>query len=296
VDPDRVTPDSAPFEAARSVRVDDIEIVSILDGAEDLSDPIAENYPSVPVEAWPDVRSTHPEVVSAAGAWRLYVRCTLIRLPERTILVDTGVGHLVAPAWFGATAKLADGLGAAGVQPEDVDIVVITHVHDDHIGGTVTGAGAPAFPNARFVLQRADLEWERSFAEVDEEDRVIFDTLLGPLEDAGMIDVVDGDADLAPNVALRHAPGHTPGHQMVAVAGRDGGLLVSGDVFNHPMQIAHPEWFGRSDDDPEMANAARRSLVEELAGSKATIVAPSHFAQAFGRIERSGDGSRWIPI
>lgn len=221
-------------------RVDDIEVVSILDGAEDLTDPIEENYPSVPAEAWPDVRSTHPEVVLAAGTWRLYVRCTLIRLPGRTILVDTGVGHLVAPAWFGATGKLADGLGAAGVQREGVDTVVITHVHDDHIGGTVTGAGAPAFPNARFVLQRADLEWQRSFAQVDEEDRVIYDTLLRPLEDAGMIHVVDGDAELGPNVRLRHAPGHTPGHQMVAVAGRESGLLVSGDLFNHPMQVAHP--------------------------------------------------------
>lgn len=291
-----MTPTSPLFEAARSVHVDDIEIVSILDGAEDLTDPIEENYPSVPAEAWPDVRSTHPEVVSATGTWRLHVRCTLIRLPGRTILVDTGVGHLVAPAWFGASGKLAGGLGAAGVQPEEIDTVVITHVHDDHIGGTVTGAGAPAFPNARFVLQRADLEWQRSFADVDEDDRVIYATLLGPLEDAGMIDVVDGDTELAPNVHLRLAPGHTPGHQMVAVSGRDSGLLVSGDLFNHPMQIAHPEWFGRSDDDPEMANAARRALVQELAGIATTMVAPSHFAQAFGRIERGGGGSRWISI
>ena len=277
-----------------SVFVDDVEVVSLLDGVEDLNDLIVESYPTVPEDAWPKVNRTWPELVSAAGTWRLHVRCLLIRSPQRLVLVDTGVGHLLSPAWFGATGRVVERLAAVGVSPGDVETVVITHAHDDHYGGTITEAGEPAFPNARFVVQGADLRWQQRYAEIEEEDRVLYDTLLKPLVDSGAMQPVEGETEVARNVLVRLAPGHTPGHQVVVVRGAHMDVMVSGDVFNHPMQIGHPEWHGSSDDDPETAAATRRSVLAWVA-ERRTVLAPAHFPTAFGEIEAAADGAEWRP-
>jgi glyoxylase-like metal-dependent hydrolase (beta-lactamase superfamily II) len=282
--------------AMEPVQLGEVELTPILDGAQDLRGPIAESYPSVPPEAWPSIHAAHPKLVSVAGTWRLHVRCTLIRLHGRTILVDTGVGAILSPAWFGATGRLLHELGSMGVTRADVDTVILTHVHDDHIGGTVTHRRELAFPNARHVIQRADLEWQRQWAEQDDEDRVIFDSLLGPLEDAGALEVIDGDRALADGVTVRPAPGHTPGHQIVEVRGGNGRVLVSGDTFNHPLQIASPERFGSSDADPDTAAETRRRLLADLAADDA-LIAPSHFEAPFGRVAKGQDGwPVWVPV
>jgi glyoxylase-like metal-dependent hydrolase (beta-lactamase superfamily II) len=201
----------------------------------------------------------------------------------------------VAPEWFGATSQLAAELAAVGIRPSDIDLVVITHVHDDHMGGTVTAARELAFPNARHLVHRADLEWQRGWAERDDEERLIYDTLLLPLEEAGLLVAVDGDSEIAEGIRLRHAPGHTPGHQMVQVGGAGGRALISGDAFNHPLQISEPGWHGSSDDDPGLASSTRRALLDEIAGGH-VLLAPSHFAEAFGRVEPDNDGRpHWVP-
>lgn len=277
-----------------SLFVDDVEVVSLLDGVEDLDGPSGESFPAVPPEAWPGIREAWPELMSARGTWRLHVRCVLIRSPQRLVLVDTGVGHLLSPAWFGSTGRVVERLASVGVAPQDVQMVVITHAHDDHYGGTMTEAHEPTFPNASYVMQGADLEWQRHYAETEEEDRVLWDTLLKPLVDAGAMQPVDGEAEVAPNVLLRPAPGHTPGHQVVVVRGQHMDLLASADTFNHPMQIGHPEWNGGSDDDPETATATRRSILASLAGRR-TVLAPAHFGTGFGEIEQGPDGALWRP-
>jgi glyoxylase-like metal-dependent hydrolase (beta-lactamase superfamily II) len=176
-----------------------------------------------------------------------------------------------------------------------VDTVVLTHIHDDHLGGTTFG-GDPAFPNARYLLQAADLEALRSSAGSDEEDRAIYEASVRPLEAGGVLDIVRGDAELAPGVRIRHAPGHTPGHQIVDVAAEGSRVVISADAFNLPVQMTEPDWFSATDQDPTVANATRRSLLDELAGSP-TLVAPSHFAEPFGRVNTRPDGrTGWEPL
>jgi glyoxylase-like metal-dependent hydrolase (beta-lactamase superfamily II) len=272
-----------------AIRIGDVELTPLLDGAQDLGGPIEESFPSVPKDAWPGINAEHPRVLSPAGTWRLHVRCNLVRLPGRTILVDTGVGFVFSPSWFGASGRLLEELSAIGVDSDEIDTVVVTHVHDDHIGGTVTAERRIAFPNARFVIQRADLEWVREWAEREEEDRVLFDALLRPLEEAGALDLVDGDRTLGAGVRLRYLPGHTPGHQIVDIEADGRRVVISGDTFNHPAQIGSPDWFAGSDDDPERANASRRTLLADVTDTDA-ILAPSHFAAPFGRIETGTDG------
>ena len=144
-----------------TVWIGGIEVVSLLDGVEDLDDHDIldpSHGPSDPV--WEPFRSLYPAVFAADGGWRAHVRATLLRAHGRTVLVDTGVGGPSSPAmsWYPAAGRLMRALAESGTAPAEVEVVVLTHVHDDHIGGTVTAEGAPAFPNARYValaLRRA---------------------------------------------------------------------------------------------------------------------------------------------
>lgn len=279
------------------IRVGPIELVSLLDGDETLGDPLEGSFPGVPAEAWASIKRDQPQLVGTTGAWRLRVRCTLLRAGGRTILVDTGVGPASAPAaaWFPTPGRLTAELAAAGVRPDEVDTVVLSHVHDDHTSGATAGSD-PAFPNARHLLQAADLATLRADARAEEEDRVIYESSIRPLEVAGLLDTVEGDAEIAAGIRVRHAPGHTPGHQIVEVAAEGERLVISADAFNLPAQMSEPDWYSGTDRDPALANATRRSLLDELGGTDA-IVAPSHFAEPFGRVATRADGgTAWEPL
>ena len=275
----------------KQLTIGHLKITALPDGDRDL-DHITEAFPDVPPEALLGYRDRYPGVHGVADAWRLRVHTWLIHHADGLILFDTGVGPPTAPAfgWFGEGGRLMAALGEAGASPHDVGTVVISHVHDDHIGGTVTSDGEPAFPSARYVIQRADWEWQRNSATEDEEDRVIWEMLLEPLERAGVVDLLDGDHDLGEGLQLHHAPGHTPGHQVVRIASGGRRALLSADAFNHPAQLAHPEWPSGSDAEPARAGVTRRGLLAELDAHPDTVVGPSHFAEPFGLVKAGEDG------
>ena len=127
----------------------------------------------------------------------------MLRAHGRTILVDTGVGGPTSPAmsWYPAPGRLMGALAESGTSPADIDTVVVTHVHDDHIGGTVTDEGAPAFPNARYVINRIDLDRQEHLAQQTEEDRAIWDILLAPLRSRGVLQAIDDAYEVAPGSA-----------------------------------------------------------------------------------------------
>lgn len=292
-----------PFDRAD---IGHIEVLALLDGDRELG-PIAEEmFPDAPAEALMAYRDRYPGVYGANGGWQLRIRAWLIRHPGGVILVDTGIGQAGAPgvAWFGAAGDLHDALRETGTPPESIDTVVISHVHDDHIGGLVVfepGADGeavpiPAFPNSRHILQRADRDWQHQTATENEEDADILRTLLAPLEEAGVVDLIDGDLELADGISLHHAPGHTPGHQIVRLASKGRRGLVSVDAFNHPAQFAHPDWPSGPDAIPAQAAATRRAVIAELLSHPGTVVAPTHFAESFGQMKSGPDGlASWVP-
>jgi glyoxylase-like metal-dependent hydrolase (beta-lactamase superfamily II) len=272
------------------------EIVSILDSIGDLDDPggMLDEFLSPSIEAWEPYRARYPELFAANGGWRLRVRTLLVRDPSHVVLVDTGVGPLSAPAasWFKTSGALLREISAAGTDPADVTDVVITHVHDDHIGGTCTEDRKPAFENARYLIHRADAEWYRESARTDPGDQATWDLLLGPIESSGQLVEIDDAFELAPGIRTRHLPGHTPGHQGVELENGTVPLLITADTFNHPAQLDHPDWASTSDNDPEAATALRRVVLEELLEND-RLIAPLHFAEPFGRAARDGDRVVW---
>jgi len=286
------------------IDVGNLELFALLDADADIDEPIAEAFPGWPEGELLAHGDRHPGVYGANGTWHLKVRAWLVSHPGGAILVDTGIGTKGAPGpeWFGSAGLLREALAEAGTSPESIRTVVISHMHDDHIGGTVVftgtgGAPTPAFPNARHVVQRADLEWQRAMANDSEDAAAAWDTLLAPLESAGLIDAIEGDTGLVEGIALHHLPGHTPGHQVVRLSSGSDRALICADALMHPAQVVHPEWPTAQDEDGAAAEASRTAMLAELIAHPGTVVAPTHFGEAFGEVLSGADGlPTWAPL
>jgi glyoxylase-like metal-dependent hydrolase (beta-lactamase superfamily II) len=275
--------------------VGSIDVTAIVDADLEL-DPITESFPDIPPEPLVADDEAAASVRTMSGNWRLRVRAWLIRHSAGPLLADTGLGGPTSPtaAWVPSPGVLVEALRELGVPVSEIPTVVITHVHDDHIGGLLDPSGQPAFPNARHVVQRADLEWQRALGRDNDEQRAIWD-LLAPLESGEMLDVIEGDRTIADGIDLHHLPGHTPGHQIVRIGDGGAHLAISADTWNHPLQLMHPEWPSGPDNDHAGAAEARRTLRTELAAEPGTIVAPTHFAEPFVTIDERGDAATWLP-
>lgn len=207
--------------------------------------------------------------------------CLLVRGQDALVLVDTGLGAAEHPLG-GEGGRLWEELARVGADPQDVDIVVISHGHLDHIGGLVR-SGDPAFPRARYLV--SDGEWDHWTSPT------VLDGLselvarppreqLPPLETAGVLERFTGELQVASDIRLIPAPGHTPAHVAVEVGGTRG-FLYTVDAFLHPLQYEQPEWGRGMDLDAETAVATRHALLE-LAAEREHTMGASHWDVVLG--------------
>jgi glyoxylase-like metal-dependent hydrolase (beta-lactamase superfamily II) len=233
-----------------------------------------------------------PDFVTEDGLARTSIHGLVVDTGERRILVDTCIGHLRTGAGLPALESgFLDALGAAGYAAEDVDTVVGTHLHFDHVGWNtrlVGGEWRVTFPNARYLFGRT--EWEHW--SVTDGDFVDLADTVRPVVEAGQADLVATDHVVCDQVRLEPTPGHTPGHVSVVVESGGERAVITGDLAHHPVQFAEPALTSPADDDPAAAVATRRRFLAARADDGALVIG-THFAgPTAGRVVADGDGWR----
>ena len=271
------------------------QIVALTDMNCSYPTPLAELWPNVPFESWEPYREMFPDTFDG-GHMRLEIGCYLVRSQGRTILIDTGYGPGPIDYIGGLRGELMADLASQKVDPADIDIVFLSHLHLDHVGWNTResdGGYAPSFPNARYVAHQADIDHYRR-PEVQAAGRFpYYDRLVQPLADAGVLDGLAEDSDLTDEVRAIHTPGHTPGHMSVMVSSGGERALIQGDVLIHPAQVTEVEWTPQFDGDPAMAIETRRKLLDQLE-LEGTPVISCHFTKpGFGRVVRAEGRRYW---
>jgi glyoxylase-like metal-dependent hydrolase (beta-lactamase superfamily II) len=202
--------------------------------------------------------------------------CLLVRTQDALVLVDTGLGAAQHPLG-GKGGQIWAELERVGVTPADVDVVIISHGHLDHIGGLVKD-GEPAFPRARYLIPEGEWDFWTSRSVLQGLSELVAippREQLPPLEAAGVLERASGYVEIVPDVRLIPAPGHTPAQVAVEVGTSDG-LLYAVDAFLHPLQVEHPGWGRGMDLDADTAVATRRRLLE-MAKARGHAIAASHW-------------------
>jgi glyoxylase-like metal-dependent hydrolase (beta-lactamase superfamily II) len=231
--------------------------------------------------------------------WKEWVSpytCLLIDTGKYMILVDTGAGSLAQ-----STGRLLVNLKQEGVVPEDINVVILSHGHPDHVGGNLDAKGQPIFAKARWMICKDEwLFWTSDQAErrLDEHSKAmlinIARTNLLPLN--GRIDLVDSEVEIIPGIHSIFAPGHTPGLMAISLASEGEQLLCISDVLIHPVHLSQPDWFSAIDVIPDQVIASRRKILEKAALEKSQVMAFHFPFPGLGHIVKKDQGWRWQPV
>jgi glyoxylase-like metal-dependent hydrolase (beta-lactamase superfamily II) len=241
-----------------------------------------------------------PHFMDADGRLKMSIHALVIETPTRRMIVDTCLGNdkqgRMAPTWNNLQGPFLRDLAAAGFARESIDTVMCTHLHVDHVGWNtmlVDGKWVPTFPNARYLMGRVEYEHWRD-QQANHEQIAVFADSVKPVFDAGLIDLVEIDHRISPEVSFVPTLGHTPGHVSVRISSKGEEALITGDFVHHPCQMARPDWASTPDFDQAASTATRREVFGRLAGTP-TLVIGTHFAgPTAGRVVKDGDAFRLV--
>jgi glyoxylase-like metal-dependent hydrolase (beta-lactamase superfamily II) len=259
---------------------------------------------SAPEELFPtagpdvhDIINAHVpgQICHGTGRLILPIQGFLLKTPAHTILVDSCVGNDKTvpgtPDWNKRSGnRFMAALTAADVGPADIDYVLCTHLHTDHVGWNTKledGRWIPTFPNARYLIPAEDEELYRNRAGDSYLESVL------PVIEAGQAEMVTAGHMLGDYVTLIPTPGHTPGHVSILVKNGDAEAIITGDALHSTVQCWQPDWHFKYDADANEAVNSRRKLLEDAAETRRTVLG-SHFTlPSIGHVKADGDTFRW---
>ncbi|WP_405438580.1 MBL fold metallo-hydrolase [Streptomyces anulatus] len=235
-----------------SVQVGPYTVIALADGAGPFFSPRSEAFPGATTEQWAAADRLDPGALDAEGRWRLQFRAFAIRSDQGVTLVD------------------------AGIDPSDVDTVVVTHLHTVHVGWAVVGGERmrPFFPNAAYLLQQAEAE------AIERINPQLWSTVIEPLRETDQPRLLDGDTPLRAGERVCATPGHTPGHQSVLVTSGPELVVVTGDLLVHAIQLLHPELAYAHEMNHEQARASREKVLRSRAAGTLHLATP-HLTEPF---------------
>lgn len=262
-----------------------------------------EFFPESTEGTWKDNSSwLSPHFVDpGSGIVQSAIQTWLLRSEGKTILVDTGVGNHkerpYAPVWSHLRTDFLANLARAGVAPEDVDIVVNTHLHIDHVGWNTRLDGRewlPTFPNATYLMPKADFDFwnpENGHApRLGRGNQNVFEDSVAPVHRAGRTLLWEDSHRIDAHLRLDAAPGHTPGSSVLTLASGTDRAVFVGDLLHSPVQILEPDANSCFCEDPAGARATRRKLLGWAADHNALVV-PAHLGgHGAAEVTRNGSG------
>ncbi|MCX4815700.1 MBL fold metallo-hydrolase [Streptomyces sp. NBC_01239] len=294
-----------------SFSLGDVEVMRVVE-FETPTRPPAIMFTDIGPQVWDDNRSwLAPDHWDPdTGLLLTRMQTFVLRSAGATILVDTGVGNdksrPAAPAFDRRSTDFLTRLASVGVLPEDVDLVVNTHLHADHVGWNtrlVDGSWVPTFPNARYLIPRADHDfWHPDSTQVARTAAAnahVFDDSVAPVVESGQAVLWEDVHDIDGALRLEYAPGHTPGSSVLTL--RSGGerAVFVGDVLHNPVQFIEPDANSCFCEDPATARASRRRVLERAA-DEGELVFPAHLRGGSGaRLRRTGSSyavQSWAPF
>lgn len=257
--------------------------------------------PDATRDAVKDMKWMAPHFMDDEGNLVMSVHALVVETPDRKIMVDTCIGNdkeRSIPGWNKLQLPFLADLKKAGYGRDDIDTVLCTHLHVDHVGWNtmlVDGKWIPTFPKARYLLGKTEYEyWDKEDDAGGINENVMADSVR-PVFDAGLVELVDSTHQVCDEVRLVPTPGHTPGHVSIHIESEGRRALITGDSFHHPCQVARAEWSSSADYDQDASRVTRREMIDRY-GDDEILVIGTHFSTPTAGHIRSGEGGYWFDV
>ncbi len=278
-------------------KVGDLEVTVVADGARTipLPDKLVKNVNK------DEVSKALSDAFLDPNKFTILFNPIVVNTGKKLVVIDTGLGPAAYAQSKGAIGQFQTNLGAAGIDPKNVDTVVISHFHGDHINGLLTADNKPVYPNAEVLVPAAEWAFWMSDDNMNKAPDALKDNfknarrVFGPLGE--MVAQYQDGKEVAPGITAVSTPGHTPGHSSHVLSSGSAKTMIQADVTNHPaLFVRNPGWHLMFDMNGPQAEATRRKLYDMCAADKLMIQGFHYPFPAAGHVEKDGAGYRLIPV
>lgn len=265
-----------------TVTIGDVEITAVLDA------PVLMNPPMFMPKYAEQFITEYRHLADERGLMPMSITCYLVRSAGKTLLVDTGLGGRKRPGF--PPGKLPEALHALNVDPAEIDLIVNTHLHVDHVGWNTVddeqGNRHVFFPKATWIIQQTEYDFWMTPERLEEPGNAHLVECVQPIMEAGRVELVNAEQPLDANLTFVPTPGHTPGHVAIGVYSQGERGIIIGDASHHPVQLDHPDWSPAFDTDPIQSWKSREKLFEDAIADGRTWIAGHWQHPGMGRIVR----------